>query len=102
MFLVFRFFTISAQQPPFFNLSEVEMKDMEIQTDVEDNSKKEDDLIRLQSSMSMMQEDHLKGCPKRSYAHNILISEFCTLVLFWGLLGIFPSYSIGSMLLCCG
>ena len=43
----------------------VEMKEVEIQTDVEEvnlvNAKKDqDDLIRLQSSMTIMQEDHLK------------------------------------------
>ena len=40
------------------------MKEVEIQTDVEENTvnakKDQDDLIRLQSSMTIMQEDHLK------------------------------------------
>ena len=40
------------------------MKEVEIQTDVEENlvnaKKDQDDLIRLQSSMTIMQEDHLK------------------------------------------
>jgi len=44
------------------------MKDMEIQTDTlpppvqvtEEKKESESDLIRLQSSMSLMQEDHLK------------------------------------------
>ena len=40
------------------------MKEVEIQTDVEENTvnakKDQDDLIRLQSSMTIMQDDHLK------------------------------------------
>ena len=40
------------------------MKEVEIQTDVEENTvnakKDQEDLIRLQSSMTIMQEDHLK------------------------------------------
>ena len=40
------------------------MKEVKIQTDVEENTvnakKDQDDLIRLQSSMTIMQEDHLK------------------------------------------
>ena len=40
------------------------MKEVEIQTDVEENTvnakKDQDDLIRLQSSMTIMHDDHLK------------------------------------------